>query len=185
MNSHNRGLSQPAMLAIAAVLLIGLVIILIPILDRGQNNNIINDPNQEIIESSPGDSLFPDETLLDDGADELDETELIGDILNNPQNYVGRTVTVTSDIAERLSPQTWLLESPGITGDRLLVVGATAPPADNDLLEDTRVRVTGVIRTFNLNQMEQDLNVSLDADDLADYEGEPVLIATSVTRIED
>lgn len=114
----------------------------------------------------------------------------VADIISNWTNYEGKTVTVVADVEEVLGPRAFMLDedSPLDDGvdDDLLVLSPKAGSLaniDDERLNDN-VRVTGVVRRFVVADIERELGWDLDPRLEAKFKDKPVLIATSVERVQ-
>jgi hypothetical protein len=124
-------------------------------------------------------------------ADMTHQTEAtIEDITNEPDRYVGETVTIRGEIGQILGPRSLTLAEEGFLfgGGRILIVGADGPaptggPAYFDAFDaDSFLRVTGQVHVFNVAAFEDHLGYDLN-DALADkWGGRPAIIATSIQR---
>ncbi|HWQ13644.1 MAG TPA: hypothetical protein VNL77_12645 [Roseiflexaceae bacterium] len=110
----------------------------------------------------------------------------VAGIMENPDAFVGQTVTISGDAQEMLGTHAFKLDeddalSGGVDND-LLVIGATEsePAFDNSWLNQ-EVTVTGTIHMFDQAALEQELGYTLDPDLIATWDGKPVLVAMSVT----
>ena len=119
------------------------------------------------------------------------QTTRVADITGNPDNYIGQTVTVISDIDAVRGPHMFKLddEAPmagGIDNDLWVLSPQAANLAnlDNQWLNN-RVRVTGVVRRFMANDIEREIGWKLDQNARTDLENaKDVLIASSIERVQ-
>lgn len=106
-------------------------------------------------------------------------TPLPGEIAEEPKPFIGKTVTVTSKIAEVISPNAFTLDDQEfIGGKELLVVGAI--PTASSIDEGKTVRVTASIRQFVIAEIERDFDFDLQPELEVEYEGKAVAIAQSI-----
>jgi hypothetical protein len=100
-------------------------------------------------------------------------------ISENPAQYAGQSVTVTGEIGERVSDSAVRLQGndPAMAAS-LLVLDNRGQPIT--VGEDEQVRVTGNVQMFQMAQAESQLGIDLDDARFGQYEGQPVLMATSV-----
>ncbi len=102
-------------------------------------------------------------------------------IINNPNLYVGKTVTVSGDVEEIHSPRAFNMDS-GISVGELLVLGREPfpqlPDAGNRayVINDTAT-VTGTIRLLVTADVERELGWDLTPEIEAEFNARPVLIA--------
>jgi hypothetical protein len=115
----------------------------------------------------------------------------VADLTGNPAAYEGQIVTVEADIAEVLGPLAFSLDSgtpamrEGDDGDLLVLGRATADLTEVDeQWQEARVRVTGVLHTLPVAEIEREAGWDLDPQIVARIEAqEPVLMATAVERL--
>lgn len=116
----------------------------------------------------------------------------VADIVGEPDQFVGRTVTVEADVEEVFGPRAFALDEDaplagGIDND-LLVLGkeGQALAGIDDQWRDNKVRVTGTVARAQLIEIEREIGWDLDPQVEAELEDEsPVLIAESVERVRD
>jgi hypothetical protein len=97
----------------------------------------------------------------------------IDDIVAEPEQYVGLTVTVSDEVEEHLlMPHSFLL------GDEALLAGSKAP--QTEFFVEATTYVTGEVRLFNLKEIEGELGIDLDDGALRIYEGRPVIAVDSL-----
>lgn len=119
------------------------------------------------------------------------QTTRVADVTGNPNNYIGQTVTVVSDVDQVRGGHMFKLddEAPmagGIDNDLWVL----SPQADNLANLDNqwlnnRVRVTGVVRRFMANDIEREIGWNLDQSMRTDLENaKVVLIANSIERVQ-
>ena len=102
----------------------------------------------------------------------------IDKIAEDPEAYLGQTVTVGGEVNQILGPQAFVIEGNDIIGgDELLVVGANAM---NRIRNDEVVQVTGPVRRFDLAQVERDLGVDLDDNLFRDWADKPAIVARNI-----
>ncbi len=106
----------------------------------------------------------------------------INNIVTNPSEFMGRTVTVSGEVGEVIGPRAFTIGEP----QELLVVGANELPTiaqgtfEGELTPDRTVQVTGPVRTFDLAQVEQEIGFDLDDNLFANYAGRPAIVAQSM-----
>lgn len=115
----------------------------------------------------------------------------LSDIADNPEQYIGQTVTLRAPLGEVLGPRAFTLSDPAVLGfDSLLVVGVnegTIPMEEEafgmdaaENVEDAEIEVTGVVRAFDVTALEQELNYEFPEPILGAYSEETALVADSV-----
>ncbi|MEQ8676703.1 MAG: hypothetical protein RIC84_26030 [Aggregatilineales bacterium] len=117
----------------------------------------------------------------------------LSDINDDPETFLGQTLTVQNDIVEALAPRIFVMEDDELlSADRLLVVYDTDSIDDFDVVQiannDLEAVVTGTIEQFVLGDIYERFNPDLDLDlfqqTFDDYDGEVVLIASSVDIVD-
>ncbi len=107
------------------------------------------------------------------------------DIENDPQAYVGQTVTVSGEVQQVVGANAFIFDY----GD-VIVVGArelpqmTGTPTTDFFTGEPVVQVTGSVAIFSAAEMEQQLGYQLDDATFSQYEGRPAIIAQEVLRLE-
>lgn len=105
-------------------------------------------------------------------------------IIENPDAYMGKTVTVSGDVEEIHGPKAFNMDS-GVSIGELLVVGREPFPnlADvNDrayIINDVAT-VTGVVKKFVTADIEKEIGWTLDSAISSAFDGKTVLVANSV-----
>lgn len=98
-------------------------------------------------------------------------------VVDNPRDFIGKTVTIRSKPTQRLEANSFKLKD-GLFSrqEPLLVVNASGTPF-NLPVDNVDVQVTGRVRDFVISDIERDYNLKLN-DDLYDgYVRKPVLVA--------
>ncbi len=101
----------------------------------------------------------------------------IGNLADNPQEYLGQTVTVSAPITNIVSPNAFGL------GNQVLVVGSGKEVPGNSLTEGNTVQVTGTFRQFDLAAFEQELGLDLQDEVFADWGDRPALLAKQIQPV--
>jgi hypothetical protein len=121
-----------------------------------------------------------------DGRPPADVMTTPGLVVVQPEDFYGKTVTVTGRIAHVLGPRAFTVgENTAVDGE-LLVVPArpiTAPAgraADVPMVIDDVVRLTGEVRRFELASFEREADTQLEDAALRTWEGRPALLARTV-----
>jgi hypothetical protein len=105
-----------------------------------------------------------------------------GEIAEEPKPFIGKTVTVSSKVAEVLSPNAFTLDDQELIGGKELLVVGAIPAGSID--EGKTVRVTASIRQFVIAEIERDFDLDLQPELKVEYEGKPVAIAQSIQIVE-
>lgn len=107
-------------------------------------------------------------------------------IIENPEAYVGKTVTVSGDIEEIYDPRAFNMDS-GVSVGELLVIGRTpfdkVPDATGRaMLAGDIATVTGVVKMLtSVEDVEREIGWDLTPQIEMTYKTKPVLIAQSAT----
>jgi hypothetical protein len=97
---------------------------------------------------------------------------------DDPQAYLGQTVSVRGDVIELVGQHAFRVSDPALLGgDDLLVV---QPNPEVVVGENDTVAVTGVVREFDLTAIEQEASLDLRDELFGDLAGEPVIVAETV-----
>ncbi len=113
----------------------------------------------------------------------------IEDLTENPEQYVGQTVTVRAEVEDWLAPRVFTLDAPGIIGDQLLVI--TDDPnnvfEDQDVFGDDIWEVEGILyRDLVIDDVTSQYDLDMDQEDmLMDFEDGYYLVADRVEMVED
>ena len=106
-------------------------------------------------------------------------------VIENPNAYVGKTVTVSGDVEEIWNPRAFNMDS-GLSVGELLVVGRepfpNIPEAGNRayVVNDVAT-VTGVVRMLVTADIEREIGWDLDPRIEAEFNAKPVLVAQSIS----
>lgn len=104
------------------------------------------------------------------------------EVSEEPQAYYNRTIAVSGQVGEQLSPEAFTIQEEQLFGgEEVLVIGANSLPAIEDGEE---VVVTGVLRPYIAAEFERDYDLTWDLDLQrqieAEYNEEPVLVAEEI-----
>lgn len=109
-----------------------------------------------------------------------------GDVVRDPNQYVGRVVTVTGDVEEVASPRAFTIDT-GITPGDLLVLSRTPVPGVTEggttraILADDDVIVTGRVHIMNIAEIETEVGWDLEQELEVEFANQPVLIIDTMT----
>lgn len=110
----------------------------------------------------------------------------IRDIRDNPDSYRNKTVTVSGEVDEVLSPRAFEIGGEGFAfpGSLLVIAKQDLPSiagrTNGMLREDDIVQVTGTVRDFRREQIQREVGMQLSQDEYSKWEGQPVIVADSV-----
>lgn len=110
---------------------------------------------------------------------------LTGDdnIQDRPSAYVGKTILAKGEVKSILSSNAFLLNYGGGifgVGDNQILIVRETQTAGVSISLGTKVEVIGVVRLFNLLQMERELGTDLNDNAFKKYQDAPVLIARTI-----
>jgi hypothetical protein len=114
----------------------------------------------------------------------------VAEIMARPQDYVGRNVTVTSEVEEVFTPWSFKLDedrvlSGGIDND-MLVIGMhpLASMGFDPSWRDRKVRVTGTVRVLQAQDFRREYGRGVDDALFRRFEGKPAIIAASMSPVD-
>lgn len=107
------------------------------------------------------------------------------ELTRRPERFYGERVTVDGRVGRIISPNAFSLTSADAadSDEAFEVEAALVAGGDGsvpNLSEGQRVRVTGEVQRFNIEDVEQDLDVNLDDSLYADFEEKPVVLPGTV-----
>jgi hypothetical protein len=105
-----------------------------------------------------------------------------GEIAEEPNPYIGKTVTISGKVAEVIGANAFTLDDQELIGGKELLVVGAIPAGSID--EGKTVRVTASIRQFVMAEIERDFDIGLQPGLKAEYEGKPVAITQSIQIVE-
>ena len=101
-------------------------------------------------------------------------------IVENPNAYAGKNVTVSGGIEETYGSRAFKMDSGGIVGD--LLVGGREPfpqvseTGSRDYVVNDAATVTGIVRIFVAAEIEREIGWDLTPQIKAEFNAKPVLI---------
>ncbi|MBF2015910.1 MAG: hypothetical protein IGS23_12050 [Rivularia sp. T60_A2020_040] len=101
------------------------------------------------------------------------------DVTDNTDNLVGQTVTIRTDVINKISPATFAVTNDDFFGgDSILIVNATGET--QPLPQGTELQITGEVQKFAAGDVSQKYKLELDSKDYQTFEGKPAIIAKSI-----
>ncbi|NHC35982.1 hypothetical protein [Scytonema millei] len=197
---HNKNRIQPKKVGIVGTIFGGLLIGIsaIPLVASAQGSQVLN-PCPRIYYEEPFNSTrlapegCPPNYVDYEGkpaiiAQSIAPAPEPGEITSNPKQYYGRTLAVTGEVEEILSPTTFTLDEDQLFGasDLLVLVAnpKTGNTANTAVKEDQTVAVTGVLRPLVVADLEREYDFNWDEGFVkqleAEYSQKPVLVVQSV-----
>lgn len=111
----------------------------------------------------------------------------VAQIIENPQNYYGDTVTITGKVGDILGSRAFTLNAPGLTGTNLLIISKTpiepigGSGTDMSMYQpNDHVQIKGHVEYFSIQNVERELNTDLVNSVYLPWEGRPVIVADTV-----
>lgn len=107
-------------------------------------------------------------------------------LANSPTRYYGDSVTLSGSVENVIGSRAVTLTGPGIINDTVLVISkqplVPVGGGGDDVFykEGTRVFVSGEARSFQIDEMEEELGVELVDEEFRTWEGKPVIVADSI-----
>jgi hypothetical protein len=122
------------------------------------------------------------ERRADQGPITQDEQNVtINEVNNNLEELIGQTVTVRSEAEVTEEPNSFLLTDDTLFGSEdVLVLNASGVPFLLPADQDIEVQVTGEVRQFMVNEVNEEFNLNLDPAQYAEYDQQPVIFAESM-----
>lgn len=117
-----------------------------------------------------------------------DKGVTVENISSNPDDHIGKRVTVVAPVMKTFGEQVFSLHS-GILNEELLAVGVDPYPDQKNekiqtsLIQAKGVQVTGIVRRFEPAEIERETGVKLNDERLSDFTGEPVIVVKSLTAV--
>ena len=103
------------------------------------------------------------------------------EITENIDSFIGKSILVRNDVLEAIDEQGFILDKDrAFSGETILVINISAT---SSILPEDRtpeVLVGGKVERLNLSSIEQKYSLDLDSSLYAEYEGKPVIIATTL-----
>lgn len=113
------------------------------------------------------------------------ERVTVQELTANPGEFYDDAVTVSGKVIEAVEPGAFRIEN---DGTRLLVVGVqqTSKLVEGDtkaVNEGDLIKVSGEVREFKKEEIQQEVDRGIDDEYFGDYEGDPAVLAYSVKVI--
>jgi hypothetical protein len=102
----------------------------------------------------------------------------VSDIASDADRFIDQPVTLNADVLTAVGDVAFTVTDPGSDARLLVVGGPGVVPSDLDT--GAFVRIAGIVRTFDQPQIELAIGTGLNDDSVAEFAGEPVLVANEV-----
>ncbi len=104
-----------------------------------------------------------------------------GEILSNPSEYIGKTVTLGGEVNKVYDPRIFTVGGHGFDGDLLVIsldaiAAAPARTVEEPLRKNDLVLVTGRVETFSVEALEQKYNLQIDPALAEAFKDRPVVV---------
>lgn len=106
----------------------------------------------------------------------------LGEVADNPNQFMGQTVTLNGEVAEVLGPNVFRIQEDQLIGGSDIIVITT--DAQTPVMEDSQVQVTGQVRQLVITEIDRDYNVGWDDTTRTrierEYTDRPAIVAQSI-----
>lgn len=113
----------------------------------------------------------------------------VAQIIENPQNYYGDTVTISGNVGDILGSRAFTVNTPSLTGTNLLIISKTpiepigGSGTDMSMYQpNDHVLIKGHVEYFSIQNVEHELNTDLVNSIYLPWEGRPVIVADTVKK---
>ncbi|HEY9836843.1 MAG TPA: hypothetical protein V6D27_08085 [Vampirovibrionales bacterium] len=112
-------------------------------------------------------------------------TTEVEEVSDNPEQFMGQTVTLNGEVAEVLGPNVFRIQEDEAVGGSDLIVITT--DSQMPVMEDSQVQVTGEVRQLVITEIERDYNLGWDDTTRTrierEYTDRPAVVAQSVQQM--
>ncbi|NJL00397.1 MAG: hypothetical protein HC838_17225 [Spirulinaceae cyanobacterium RM2_2_10] len=116
-----------------------------------------------------------------DSAEDIRENVTIGEVSEEFTEYAGEMISVRSEVSELVGDSAFFLDEDQLFGgEELLVINTSNSAIELVEGDDTEVQVTGEVRQLVRADLEREFDLDLDPDLFVDFEGQPVVLASSI-----
>lgn len=111
------------------------------------------------------------------------------ELTENAESFYNQNVTIYGEAEGVGAENTFILEDPELFGGRGVIVIQTGDTTDEIIADDTKLAVSGVLRSYVVADLQEDYGLTWDTNVVeeltADYEEVPVIIADLITLTND
>ena len=125
---------------------------------------------------APGTALGALLALVALGCGEAQVGVTVQDVLDEPDRYVGKAITVQGEVAETHGPHWFTIDAPGVLDDEMLVFSRDPYEA----FEGREVAVSGEVQMLVVSELETEYGVDLDPELEIEFSDRPILIAGAI-----
>lgn len=109
----------------------------------------------------------------------------LGEVADNPNQFMGQTVTLNGEVAEVLGPNVFRIQEDQLIGGSDIIVITT--DGQMPVMEDSQVQVTGEVRQLVITEIERDYDLGWDntfsTEIEREYTDRPAIVAQSVQQM--
>lgn len=124
-------------------------------------------------------------TTTTPGMETTGMTTEVEEVSDNPEQFMGQTVTLNGEVAEVLGPNVFRIQEDEAVGGSDLIVITT--DSQMPVMEDSQVQVTGEVRQLVITEIERDYNLGWDDTTRTrierEYTDRPAVVAQSVQQM--
>ncbi|MCT7983642.1 hypothetical protein NG796_10060 [Laspinema sp. A4] len=124
-------------------------------------------------------------TTTTPGMETTGMTTEVEEVSDNPDQFMGQTVTLNGEVAEVLGPNVFRIQEDEAVGGSDLIVITT--DSQMPVMEDSQVQVTGEVRQLVITEIERDYNLGWDDTTRTrierEYTDRPAVVAQSVQQM--
>ena len=105
----------------------------------------------------------------------------VAEITQNVESFIGQSVLVRNDVRETIGDRGLILDKDRVfSGETILVINTSKIPSIFSSDKTPEVLVSGKVERLTLSDLEPKYGLNLDSSLYTQYEGKPVIIATSL-----
>ena len=109
----------------------------------------------------------------------------LGEVADNPNQFMGQMVTLNGEVAEVLGPNVFRIQEDQLIGGNDMIVITT--DGQMPVMEDSQVQVTGEVRQLVITEIDRDYNPGWDDTTRTrierEYTDRPAIVAQSVQQM--
>ena len=104
-----------------------------------------------------------------------------GEITENTHRFIGRSVLIRNDVLQIIGNRGLILDKDRlIDGEPILVINMSETSIEISHDKTPEILIDGKVERFSKNSIEQKYDLNLESEIYGQYEGKPVIIATSL-----
>lgn len=107
--------------------------------------------------------------------------EEVEEVADKTDELIGKSVTIRTQPIRLVGPTSFTVRDEELIEDQdILIINATNQPFTLPSTNNIPIQITGQVRRFDLEQINQDYNLDLQSDYYSNYENQPVIVAKSL-----